>query len=221
MKIPVLTNILNANNMVAEQNRKLLNEKKVYLVNLLASPGAGKTTFLIESIKHLKKDFSVAVIEGDIASNVDALKIESLGNPVVQINTGGSCHLNAPMIQQALESFDLDDIDVIFIENVGNLICPAGYKLGENISLVMNSTTEGDDKILKYPPIFQKSKALIINKTDLIPYLDYKMENIEESFKKINPGGPVFPLSSKTGEGFKPWIDWLKENVSAFRKDLE
>jgi len=217
MKIPVLTNILNANNMVAEQNRKLLDEKRVYMLNLLASPGAGKTTFLKQCIKHLKEDFSISVIEGDLASSVDALKIEELGIPVVQINRGGGCHLNAPMIQQALENLDLDKSDLLFIENVGNLICPAGYKLGENIKVVMNSTTEGDDKILKYPPVFQTSRVLIVNKIDLIPHVDYNLENIQKSFKELNPRAPLFPLSSKTGEGFAAWIEWLKIEISEFQ----
>ncbi|HPZ08080.1 MAG TPA: hydrogenase nickel incorporation protein HypB [Candidatus Eremiobacteraeota bacterium] len=218
MNIPVLTDILSANNLIAEQNRKLLDDHRIYMVNLLSSPGAGKTTFIEETIKRL--DLAISVIEGDVASDVDAVRIKKLGIPVVQINTGGSCHLNAPMIQKALENLPLHKTDLIFIENVGNLICPAGYKLGENISLVMNSTTEGDDKILKYPGIFRVATSLIINKIDLLPYLDYSLEKINENFLKLNPQARIFPLSSKTGEGFDEWIKWIRTGVDNFCNKL-
>lgn len=219
MNIPVLTDILNANNLLAEQNRKILDEKKIYMINLLASPGAGKTTFIEKSIEYLKKDMSVAVIEGDLASDVDSQRIKKLDIPVVQINTGGGCHLNAVMIQKAFENLELDKINLIFIENVGNLVCPSGYNLGENMKLVMSSTPEGDDKVLKYPLIFQRSRAMVINKIDLIPYLDYEIERIKKDFFNINPEGTIFSLSGKTREGFEPFIDWIKGEIAGFRKE--
>lgn len=217
MNIPVMTDIMNANNLIAEQNRKLLDEKSIYIVNLLASPGAGKTTFLEETIRRIKNDISVSVIEGDLASDVDALRIEKLGVQVVQINTGKGCHLNAAMIQKSFENLDLEKTHVIFIENVGNLICPAGYKLGENVKILLTSTTEGDDKIFKYPPVFQISNLLIVNKIDLLPYLDYDIERLKKDFSKINPKARLLSLSSKTGEGFDDWIEWLKNEISIFR----
>ena len=217
MNIPVMTDILNANNLIAEQNRKLLDEKSIYVVNLLASPGAGKTTFIEETIRRIKNDVSVSVIEGDLASDVDALRIEKLGVQVVQINTGKGCHLNAAMIQKSFENLDLEKTHVIFIENVGNLICPAGYKLGENVKILLTSTTEGDDKILKYPPVFQVSNLLIVNKIDLLPYVDYDLEKMKNYFSKINPKARLLPLSSKTGEGFDDWIEWLKHEIFIFR----
>jgi hydrogenase nickel incorporation protein HypB len=218
MNIPVLTDILSANNLIAEQNRKLLDDKSVYVVNLLASPGAGKTTFIEETIRRLRNDLSISVIEGDVASDVDALRIKKLDVQVVQINTGGSCHLNATMIQKSLENLDLEKSDILFIENVGNLICPAGYKLGENVKIVLNSTTEGDDKILKYPGIFHIATSLIITKVDLLPYVDYDLEKMKNYFIKVNPKAGIFPLSSKTGEGFDDWIEWLKKEVVDFKR---
>ncbi|MEQ8172065.1 MAG: hydrogenase nickel incorporation protein HypB [Candidatus Eremiobacterota bacterium] len=217
MNIPVMTDIMNANNLIAEQNRKYFDEKSIYVVNLLASPGAGKTTFLEETIRRIKDNIPVAVIEGDLASDVDALRIEKLGVQVVQINTGKGCHLNAAMIQKSFENLNLETIQVIFIENVGNLVCPAGYKLGENVTVLVTSTTEGDDKILKYPPVFQLANLLILNKIDLLTYVDYDLEKLKKEFIKINPKARLLPLSSKTGEGFNDWIEWLKNETCIFR----
>ena len=220
MIVPVMANIMNANNLLAEQNRKYFDEKSIYVVNLLASPGAGKTTFLEETIRRIKSNIPVAVIEGDLASDVDALRIEKLGVQVVQINTGKGCHLNAAMKQKAFESLKLETIHVIFIENVGNLVCPAGYKLGENVTVLLTSTTEGDDKILKYPPVFQMANLLIVNKIDLMPYVDYDLERLKKEFIRINPKTRLLSLSSKTGEGFDDWIDWLKNEIFVFRRKL-
>ncbi len=217
MNIPVMTDIMNANNLIAEQNRKYFDGKSIYVVNLLASPGAGKTTFLEETIRRINDNIPIAVIEGDLASDVDALRIEKLGVQVVQINTGKGCHLNAAMIQKSFENLDLETIQVIFIENVGNLVCPAGYKLGENVTVLVTSTTEGDDKILKYPPVFQLANLLILNKIDLLSYVDYDLEKLKKEFIKINPKARLLPLSSKTGEGFNDWIEWLKNEICIFR----
>lgn len=218
MIVPVMTDIMNANNLIAEQNRKHFDGKSIYVVNLLASPGAGKTTFLEETIRRIKDNIPVAVIEGDLASDVDALRIEKLGVQVVQINTGKGCHLNAAMIQKSFENLKLETIHVIFIENVGNLVCPAGYKLGENVTVLLTSTTEGDDKILKYPPVFQMANLLIVNKIDLMSYVDYDLERLKKEFIRINPKTRLLSLSSKTGEGFDDWIDWLKNEVLIFRQ---
>ncbi|MEQ8187922.1 MAG: hydrogenase nickel incorporation protein HypB [Candidatus Eremiobacterota bacterium] len=217
MIVPVMADIMNANNLIAEQNRKYFDGKSIYVVNLLASPGAGKTTFLEETIRRINNNIPVAVIEGDLASDVDALRIEKFGVQVVQINTGKGCHLNAAMIQKSFDNLSLEKIHVLFIENVGNLVCPAGYKLGENVTVLLTSTTEGDDKILKYPPVFQMSDLLILNKIDLLPYVDYNLESLKKEFHKINPKARLLSLSSKTGEAFEDWIDWLKNEIFIFR----
>jgi len=220
MNIPVLTDILNANNLIAEQSRNLLNQKKIYMLNILASPGAGKTTFIEGTVKNFREKARISVIEGDLASDIDSLRIKELNIPVVQINTGKGCHLSAPMVQKAIENLDINNTDLILIENVGNLVCPASYMLGENIKMVITSTTEGDDKIFKYPEIFRVSEVLIVNKIDLLPYVTYDYEKVKETFLKINPKGTIFPLSGKTGEGFDEWIKWLERTVKDFKASL-
>jgi len=217
MNIPVLTDILNANNLIAEQSRNLLNQKQIYMLNILASPGAGKTTFIEGTVKRFGDKARISVIEGDLASDIDSVRIKELNIPVVQINTGKGCHLSAPMVQKAIENLDTSNTDLILIENVGNLVCPASYMLGENIKMVITSTTEGDDKIFKYPEIFRVSEILIVNKMDLLPYVTYDYEKVKETFLKINPKGKIFPLSAKTGEGFDEWIKWLEETVKNYK----
>lgn len=211
MKIEVVENVLKYNKDQAEKNRIKFNEKNIITVNILSSPGAGKTTLIIETIKILKGFKKIGVIEGDISSTHDAEKIKSYVDDVVQINTGGSCHLNATMIDQALSRMDLDDLDIIIIENVGNLICPVGFDLGEDYKVVLSSVNEGDDKPVKYPPVFIKSNPVLLNKTDLLEISDFDLDFFKGEVRKLNPTGEFIMFSCKTGEGLNNWIKWLQE----------
>ena len=213
MKVKVLKNILAANDQMANRNRQTLDRQGVLALNIMASPGAGKTSLILETIARLKGSVRIAVIEGDIASTIDADKISESGAPVVQINTGGGCHLDANMIASALENLVLDDIDLLFIENVGNLVCPASFKLGEHKRVVVTSTPEGDDKPRKYPMMFAEAEAIVINKTDLLSLLDFNPEVFKGVVTGLNPSSPIFELSSKTGQGFEPWLTWLKAEL--------
>jgi len=211
MKIEVVENVLKYNKDQAEKNRKLFSEKDILVINILSSPGAGKTTLIIETIKRLKGQKRIGVIEGDISSTYDAEKIKDHTDAVVQINTGGSCHLNATMVGQALLKMDLDSLDIIIIENVGNLICPVGFDLGEDYKVVLSSVNEGDDKPIKYPPVFIKSNPVLLNKTDLLKISDFDPDFFITEVKKLNPSGIIIMFSCKTGEGLKDWIQWLRE----------
>ncbi|MCD4670622.1 MAG: hydrogenase nickel incorporation protein HypB, partial [Actinomycetia bacterium] len=199
MKIEVVENVLKYNKDQAEKNRELFCKNNILVINLLSSPGAGKTTLIIETIKRLKSEKNIGVIEGDISSTYDAEKIKEYINDVVQINTGGSCHLNATMIDQALSKMDLDRLDIIIIENVGNLICPVGFDLGEDYKVVMSSVNEGDDKPVKYPPVFIKSNPVLLNKIDLLKISDFDLDFFIREVKKLNPSGDIMIFSSKTG----------------------
>lgn len=210
MKIKVVSHILKANERIASDNRKLFNEKGVYVINLMSAPGAGKTTLLIKTIEAIKGRFSVGVIEGDIAGVEDAERINALNVPVIQINTGGACHLDANMINEVISEIPLKDIRLLFIENVGNLVCPAEFNVGEDVKVMLLSVTEGDDKPLKYPLMFQKSGVLIINKTDLLFHTDIDLEKIKKNALSLNPEIKIFTLSSKTGEGMEDWIHYLE-----------
>ena len=214
-RVEIVKKILDSNEQLAEQNRKKLDEHQVFAINVMASPGAGKTTFILQTIKNLPEGMRLAVIEGDTAPvTIDADKIAAAGIVAVQINTGGECHLDANMVGLALDQLDLDETDLLLIENVGNLICPASFKLGNHANILISSTPEGDDKPYKYPNIYRNLDVLIINKTDLLPYLDFRMDYFREGVEMLNPGLKTFPVSSKTGEGFQDWIKWLIENVS-------
>jgi len=212
-EIKVLESVFAANDSLAAKNAGLFKEKGIFSINLMASPGSGKTSFILETAKRLKGDIEMAVIEGDIASDVDTQKIRAHGVQGVQINTGGACHLEANMINKALERLDLDKADLLVIENVGNLVCPADFTLGESARVVILSIPEGDDKPLKYPTIFQTCSALIINKIDMLEFSDFSMGRLEESVKKLNPGVKIIPLSCRTGQGFDAWIEWLKDRL--------
>jgi len=214
MKLKVTTNILTANEKIAEGNEKIFAEAGVFVLNLMSSPGAGKTTLLEQTIARLKDRVKVGVIEGDIAGADDAMRIDALGVPVVQINTGGACHLDANMINEVLGDLPLDDLDILVIENVGNLVCPAEFKLGEQMKVVVLSITEGHDKPLKYPVMFQESKALIINKIDLRPFLDVDVEKIRHDAISLNPDITIFEVSCKTGEGLDAWVSWIETLIS-------
>jgi len=212
-QIKVVKNILDANNRIAIENRKLFDEKNIFVINLMSSPGAGKTSFLMKIIPELKKKYKVGVIEGDIQNTYDAEQISKLNVPVVQINTGGACHIDGNMVKEALPDLPLDEIDILIVENVGNLVCPAEFNIGEDLKIMMLSVTEGDDKPLKYPLMFHVSNAMIINKIDLLPYIDFNMEKAINDALKINQKLSIFKVSCKTGEGLSDFINWLYEKI--------
>jgi hydrogenase nickel incorporation protein HypB len=213
MKISVVKNILEANQRIAEENRQRFSQNKLLVINLMSSPGAGKTSLLEKTILGLKGRLRIGVVEGDIQSTYDAERIGQTGAPAVQINTGGACHLDSNMVQEALKSLDLADLDLLFIENVGNLVCPAEFSLGEDFKAMILSVAEGDDKPLKYPLMFHESKVLVINKIDLLPFCECNPDLIEERARKINPNLIIFRVSCRTGEGMDRWTDWLTNQV--------
>ena len=207
--------ILSDNQDLAEQIRDELRFKKVFMLNLMSSPGAGKTSLLLETIRRLKKDVRIGVIEGDIESQVDSEKIAAEGIPAVQLRTGGSCHLDAPMIRTGLDALALDDLDLIFIENVGNLVCPAEFDTGATRKAMILSVPEGDDKVLKYPLMFSVCDALVVSKIDYLPLTDFNMAAMKERVKGLNPEISVFETSCRTGEGLDEWCRWLRKEMAA------
>ena len=213
MKINVVKDILEANDRIAMENRNIFNENNLLVFNLMSSPGAGKTTLLERTISSLKDEIRIGVIEGDIQSSHDAERIAQEGVPVVQINTGGACHLDGNMIRDTFGSFNFAGLDLLVVENVGNLVCPAEFQVGEDFKAMILSVTEGDDKPSKYPLMFRESKVLIINKIDLLPYLDCSLDRIKSEALKINPNLVLFEVSCKTGEGLEPWYSWLKNEI--------
>jgi len=213
-KIEVVQGILDANDATAEGNRATFDANGCLAVNIMASPGAGKTSFILRTIEGLSRDTRIAVIEGDMASTVDAEKVQGAASAVVQINTKGmpeSCALVADMVHVALSRLPLDQLDVVLIENVGNLLCPAEFNLGEHLRIVVSSTPEGDDKPIKYPLIFADADAVVINKSDLLPYVDFDMDRFTQEVRNLNPRVRFFPLSCKTGEGVAEWVAWLHD----------
>jgi len=215
VKVEVVTRILEANERIAAENRRLFDKATVYVINLMSGPGAGKTSLLERTIKELNGKIKTAVIEGDIAGTSDAERIGSLGVPVIQINTGGACHLDANMINEVLESLPLKETDLLFVENIGNLVCPAEFNIGEDMKAMVLSITEGDDKPLKYPLMFQESSALILNKIDLLPYTNASVEKIRKDAMSLNPSLKIFEVSCKTGKGIAEWAEWLTEKVKS------
>lgn len=213
MKVKVVTRILEANERIAADNRRIFDDSGVYVINLMSAPGAGKTSLLERTIKELNKKLKVAVIEGDIAGTQDAERIGNLGVPVIQINTGGACHLDANMINEVLGELPLKEIELLFIENVGNLVCPAEFNVGEDMKVMLLSITEGDDKPLKYPLMFQESSALILNKIDLLQYTDVSIDKIKKDAMSLSPSIKIFEVSCRTGEGISEWTDWLVKKV--------
>ncbi len=207
--LSVVEKILSANDLIALENQELLDEHDVVAVNVMASPGAGKTSLILRSIEALRGQLRLGVIEGDVAGRVDADKVAETGTPVVQINTGGGCHLDAPQVRNALQRLPLDEIDLLFIENVGNLICPTGFALGEHVNMMIAHVAEGDDKPIKYPGMFTVVDALVLNKMDLMPYLDFDLEAFRAAVRALNANAPLFEVSCKTGEGLEAWVDWL------------
>ena len=217
MKVAVVKNILEANERIAQENRAIFDEKNLLVFNLMSSPGAGKTSLLEKTIAALKDEVRMGVIEGDIQSSQDAERIAALGIPAVQINTGGACHLDGNMIRDTFKEFDFDALDLLVVENVGNLVCPAEFKVGEDFKAMILSVAEGDDKPAKYPLMFHESEVLLVNKIDLLPYVNCSVEKIREEALKVNPGLTIFNISCKTGEGLGAWYDWLREKVKARR----
>ena len=217
-QIPIVENILSANDEIAVKNRRRLDEAGVYGINLMASPGAGKTSLLEQTIQRLSGRLRVAVIEGDTAAtSIDAERTEKAGAASVQINTGGNCHLEAHMIGMALDQLDLSAIDLLVVENVGNLVCPAGWKLGTHRNVLVASIPEGDDKPYKYPGMYHNVQTLVINKIDLLPYVPFNMDFFQKGVAALNADLTTFPLSCASGEGVDAWIDWLVSAVEAHR----
>lgn len=201
--------VLQKNDEVAEQNRALFRKCGTFVINLVSSPGSGKTSLLEKTLEHLKGRIKAAVVEGDVQTDLDARRVAKFDVPVVQIVTNGGCHLDAKLVQDALSNIDVDGIDLLVIENVGNLVCPAGYDLGEAMKVVVASTTEGDDKPLKYPAMFRNASVLIVNKIDLVPYVNCSVAELKKNALRINPGLTVFETSCTTGSGVREWSDWL------------
>ena len=214
MEIKVLKDILSANEQIAERNRQLLDSNNVFAVNLMSSPGAGKTSLILETIKRLKGETKIGVIEGDVSSSLDAEVIGKEGVPVLQINTGGGCHLDANMTYTALNNVPLKDIELLLIENVGNLICPAEFALGEHKKVLISSIPEGDDKPFKYPLMFHKADAVLINKIDLLPYLKFDIQSFSQAIKAMNQAVEIFQISCATGQGIQEWVSWLLIQLS-------
>jgi len=214
MEIKVLKDILSANEQIAGRNRQLLDSKGVFAVNLMSSPGAGKTSLILETIKELKGKTRIGVIEGDISSSLDAEIIGKESVPVIQINTGGACHLDANMLSSALSNVPLQDIELLLIENVGNLICPAEFTLGEHKKVLVSSIPEGDDKPFKYPLMFHKADAVLINKIDLLPYLKFDIQAFSQAVRGINEKAEIFQISCATSQGIQEWVSWLLTQMS-------
>jgi len=217
-KVEVITQVLNANDLIAEENQAILHNHGVLAVNLMASPGAGKTSLILQTAKSLAGRVRFGVIEGDVASRIDADKVASLDIPVIQINTGGECHLDALTVQKALKGLPLNDINILVIENVGNLICPVEFQLGEKVRVVVASVPEGDDKPYKYPGIFSAVDAVVLNKIDLAPYVDFRLDAMRQGIRTMNPKAEIFELSCRTGDGLSAWAEWLE---SRWRRQKE
>ena len=211
--ITVERKVLEKNDELAARNREVFRDHGVFVVNMVSSPGSGKTSILEQTLEHLKNSLRVTVIEGDVQTDLDAQRVAKLGVPVVQIITNGGCHLEAKLIQDALGTIDLKGIQLLIIENVGNLVCPANYDLGENMKIVVASTTEGDDKPLKYPAMFRNASALIINKIDLLPYVNCNHGELKNNALRINPFLNVFETSCTTKQGIEEWCMWLNDQV--------
>jgi len=213
IKVPVAQNILRVNERLAAQNRKRFDDAGIFVINLMSSPGAGKTSLLEKTVDALSGEFKMAVIEGDLQTACDAERIQRKGVRAVQINTEGGCHLDGNMIQIALRELDLEGLDLLVIENVGNLVCPAEFNLGEHEKVMIHSVTEGDEKPLKYPLMFQICSVLLVNKIDLLPYVDCSLEAIRRASRQLNAGQRILEISCRTGRGLESWFAWLRERI--------
>jgi len=217
-KIIVVKQVLDANDRIAQENRAVFDAKSIFVINLMSSPGAGKTTLVEKTISALRGRYRIGVIEGDIQDTYDADRIAALDIPVVQINTGGGCHIDANMVREAMAGLDLDAMDFLINENVGNLVCPAEFKIGENAKVMILSTPEGADKPSKYPLMFHESKVLLINKMDLAPYVDFDLEKARRDALAINPDLVIFEVSCKTGKGLQEWFTWISNQIEDYQK---
>ncbi|MGV8027180.1 MAG: hydrogenase nickel incorporation protein HypB [Anaerolineaceae bacterium] len=218
-RIEIVQDILNVNDQIAEETNHLLHSKHIFSVNIMASPGAGKTSVILRTLQELAPDLKCAVLEGDTAPvTIDAEKVSGIGIPAIQINTGGDCHLNANLVRKGMQALDLDAMDFILVENVGNLICPASWKLGTDINVVIASIPEGDDKPYKYPNIYRGIQALVLNKIDLKPYVDFNLSYFKAGIAALNPQVQFFEVSAKTGEGIAAWASWLKKQIKEVEK---
>ncbi len=218
MQIKVIRKILEANDRISEQLKGFFREKKILVLNLMSSPGAGKTTLLEKTLTDLKDEFNMAVIEGDLQTSNDAERIAATGAQVIQINTEGGCHLDGSMVLEATGQMELDNVDVLFVENVGNLVCPAEFSVGEDHKVTILSVVEGDDKPEKYPLIFAESRVMLLNKTDLLPYVDFSMEKASNFARSLNSDMVIYPVSAKTRDGMDSWYDWLRKEVRHKKK---
>ena len=217
-RVPVVENILSANDRMAARNRETLDRAGLYAINLMASPGAGKTSLILATLDSLNGQLRLGMIDGDLASSIDADKAAAAGLPAVQINTGGECHLDAAMLSDALKSLPLDELDLVLVENVGNLVCPANFQIGTHLNVLIASIPEGDDKPYKYPGMYRDVQVLIINKIDLLPYVPFDMDYFKHGVEVLNPGVVTFPVSCQTGEGMGDWTDWLVKQVKDKQK---
>lgn len=216
-RVPVVEKILSANDRLADENRALLDAAGVFAINLMASPGAGKTSLVEQTVSRLTKHLRLGVIDGDIATSLDAERAAAAGAISLQINTGGDCHLDAVMVHSGLAQLHLEDMDLLIVENVGNLICPASFALGTHLNVLVASIPEGDDKPYKYPGMYRGVDALVINKIDLLPYVTFDMAYFQRGVEILNPGVTTFPLSCRTGEGMEDWLTWVQSKVSAYK----
>ncbi len=214
LKVPIIEKILSANDQVAEVNRRTFDEAGVFAINLMASPGAGKTSLILSTIQALAPRYKIGVVEGDTAPvTIDADKVAAAGMPAVQINTGGDCHLDAVMMGNGMKQLPLDELDLVIVENVGNLICPAAFDLGTHVNVLIASIPEGDDKPYKYPNIYRGLEVLIVNKTDLLPYVPFNMDYFQKGVEMLNPGLVTFPVSCRTKEGIDAWTGWIESQI--------
>jgi len=216
VRVPVVERIMSANDQLAAANRARLDVAGVFAVNVMASPGAGKTSLIIRTVEALREEFRMGAVDGDIATTLDADRIAALGIPTVQINTGGACHLDAAMFQNALPQLPLEELDLLIVENVGNLVCPASFKLGVHRSVLIASVPEGDDKPYKYPVMYRGVDALVLNKMDVLAAFEFDVGYFRRGVEVLNPGLAFFPLSCKTGEGLEPWLAWLREEMERY-----
>ena len=214
MKVEVMKNILGENDKIADENRKLFKEKNIFVINLMGSPGSGKTSLLELTLAKLKDKIKIAVIEGDLFTAKDAERIEQHDVPVIQINTAGGCHLDAAMVKRAIQSLDLDTLDLIIVENVGNLVCPAEFDVGEEVKVVVLSITEGDDKPMKYPLIFKESAVAILNKVDILKFCNFNIESAREDLTTLHPDIKIIETSCTTGEGLDAWYEWIRSKIN-------
>lgn len=210
----MIEKILGANDQIAETNQRMLDAAHIFSINVMASPGAGKTSLIEQTVLRLSDQIKIAVVDGDIATSLDADRAAAAGATAIQINTGGECHLDANMLRSALDELQLDAFDLLIVENVGNLVCPATFQLGTHRSVLVASIPEGDDKPYKYPAMYRGVSALVINKIDLLPYVPFRMDYFRHGIEALNPGVETFPLSCRTGEGLDAWLDWLLAHVS-------